>query len=138
MSISDELMIKYFELLTDEDVGAVKKMHPREAKMLLAKIIIRQYHSAQEAAAAQEEFERVFSQKQAPQDMPVIHLSGAKKSILEIIVQNGLAASKNEARRLIAGGGVYLDSERIDIEEFLVEREGILKVGKRRFLRIRK
>ncbi|MFH0827342.1 MAG: tyrosine--tRNA ligase [Candidatus Omnitrophota bacterium] len=136
MSISDELMLKYYELLTDEDIQAVKEQHPRQAKMNLAKLIIAQYHGEKEARLAAEEFERVFSQKQVPQEIPSYLLGSGKKNILDILVESGLAASKNEARRLIAQGGVYLGSERIDKEEALIEREGILKVGKRRFLKL--
>lgn len=138
MSISDELMMKYFELLTDEDMEKVKKDHPRQAKMNLAKAIISQYHGVKEAASACEEFERVFTQKQVPQDIPVYQLGSAGSPILDIMVQSSLAASKNEARRLIAQGGVYLGSEKISNEEALINKEGVLKVGKRRFLRLAK
>lgn len=138
MSISDELMMKYFELLTDEDLDRVRNMHPREAKSNLAKIIISQYHGEKESRLAQEEFERVFSQKQAPEDLPIYRLAAGGNNILDIIIRNGLAASKNEARRLIAQGSVYLDSERINREDALIDKEGILKVGKRRFLRLSK
>ncbi|KPK97136.1 MAG: hypothetical protein AMJ95_10680 [Omnitrophica WOR_2 bacterium SM23_72] len=136
MSISDELMLKYYELLTDEDMEAVKMQHPRQAKMNLASLIITQYHGEKEARMAAEEFERVFSQKQVPQEIPSYSLGSGKKNILDILVESGLVASKNEARRLITQGGVYLESERIDTEEALIDKEGILKVGKRRFLKL--
>jgi tyrosyl-tRNA synthetase len=138
MSISDTLMLKYYELLTQVDLAEVKKMHPRLAKMNLAKAITGQYHSEKEAMKAQEEFERVFSQKQTPQDIPTLSLASGKNNILDIMVNNGLAASKNEARRLIAQGGVYLDNEKIDNEGTAIDKEGVLKVGKRRFLRLLK
>ncbi|MDD5692549.1 MAG: tyrosine--tRNA ligase, partial [Candidatus Omnitrophica bacterium] len=70
MSISDGMMLKYYELLTDEDMAMVRGMHPKEAKVNLAKIIITQYHSKQAAEKEAEEFARVFSGKEIPQDMP--------------------------------------------------------------------
>ncbi|MFH1457930.1 MAG: tyrosine--tRNA ligase [Candidatus Omnitrophota bacterium] len=136
MSVTDELMLKYYELLTDEEMEVVKSQHPRQAKMNLARIIITQYHGEKEARLAGEEFERVFSQKQVPQEIPSYRLGYEKRNILDILVESGCAVSKNEARRLIAQGGVYLESERIDTEDALIEKEGILKVGKRRFLKL--
>ena len=100
MSISDEQMLKYYELLTDEEMEAIKKLHPRQAKMNLARIIVAQYHTENEARLAEEEFVRIFSQRQVPQDIPSYRLSEGKKNILDILVASGLVASRNEARRL--------------------------------------
>ena len=138
MSISDELMWKYYELLTDEDMEVVKKLHPKEAKARLAENIIAGYHSKDKAANARLEFERVFSQKEIPQDMPIYKLSGEKNNIIDILITSGIVNSKNEARRLIVQGGVSLDGERIDKEDALIDKEGIIKAGKRRFLKIKK
>jgi len=135
MSVSDELMLKYYTLLTDENLEAVKKMHPKQAKLNLGKIIASQYHSQNEAEEAVLEFERVFAQKQNPQDMQVYKLA-QDKTILEILIENGLVDSKNEARRLIQQGGVSLDELRIDKEDTIIAKPGILKVGKRRFLKL--
>jgi tyrosyl-tRNA synthetase len=135
MSISDELMLKYYELLTDEDLGLVKQMHPKEAKVKLAKIIITQYHSAQAAEKEAEEFTRVFSQKEVPQDMPEFKTDG-KKTILVILTESKLAASGNEARRLIKQGAVSFNNIKIDKEDFTPNKPGILKAGSRRFLKI--
>jgi tyrosyl-tRNA synthetase len=135
MSISDELMHKYYTLLTDEDLAGIKAMHPKEAKLRLAQIIAAQYHGEEAGVKAKEEFEQVFSQKELPQDMPVFKLK-EKQNVLDVIIENGLASSKNEARRLIAQGGVYLDGERIDKEDVVLDKPGVLKVGKRRFLKL--
>jgi len=137
MSISDELMHKYYELLTDEDLSQIKNMHPKEAKVGLAKIIIAQYHSRKDAEEQAGEFERVFTQGKAPSDMQVYRIKGGKK-LIDIIIESGLAASKNEVRRLIAGGGICLDGQRLDKEDVLIDKSGILKVGKRRFLKLEK
>lgn len=135
MSLSDNMMMKYFELLTDEDLGKLKGLHPKEAKIRLAELIIGQYHSKTEAVKAKEEFERVFSKKEIPQVLVEYKLSG-KDNIVELMVKNSLCATKNEARRLIAQGGVYLDGNRIENDAAVIKDKGILKVGKRRFLKL--
>jgi tyrosyl-tRNA synthetase len=135
MSISDTLMMKYYTLLTDEDLALVKAMHPKEAKVKLAKIIVSDYHSVKAAEAAALEFQRVFGQKDTPDDAPVYRLS-SPKTILEILLEARLVASKNEGRRLIQQGGVNLDGVGIAVEDALIDKAGILKVGKRRFLKI--
>lgn len=135
MSISDELMLKYFELLTDEDLDVIKKMHPKKAKLKLAEIIVQAYHSKKDADFARLEFERVFSHKELPQDLTTYSLS-CKKNIVNILIDSGLVKTKNEARRLIRQGGVYLDRVRIDKEGKIIDKEGILKVGKRRFVKL--
>ncbi|MDD5560655.1 MAG: tyrosine--tRNA ligase [Candidatus Omnitrophica bacterium] len=135
MSISDELMLKYYELLTDEDLDSVKEMHPKEAKVKLAKIIITQYHSQQAAEKEAEEFSRVFSQKEVPQDMPVFKTDG-KKNILVILTESKLAASGNEARRLVKQGAVSFNNAKVEKDDFVLNEAGILKAGSRRFLKI--
>jgi tyrosyl-tRNA synthetase len=135
MSISDTLMLKYYELLTDEDLNLVKQLHPKEAKVNLAKIIIAQYHSVQEALNQADEFARVFSQKETPQDLPEFKTDG-KKTILTILTESKLAASGNEARRLIKQGAVSFNNEKIEKDDFIPLAPGILKAGSRRFLKL--
>ncbi|MDP3042676.1 MAG: tyrosine--tRNA ligase [Candidatus Omnitrophota bacterium] len=135
MSISDELMLKYYELLTDEDLAKVKQMHPKEAKVKLAKIIITQYHSAGAAEKEAKEFTRVFSQKEIPRDMPKFKTDG-KKTILAILTESNLAASGNEARRLIQQGAVSFNNVKVQKDDFIPLAPGILKAGSRRFLKI--
>ncbi|MFA5320428.1 MAG: tyrosine--tRNA ligase [Candidatus Omnitrophota bacterium] len=136
MSISDELMFKYYELLTDEDMNSVRLMHPKDAKVRLAKLITGQYHGNDAGEAAADEFGRVFSRKEVPQDVPVHKLARGGERVIEIIIARGLANTKNEARRLLEQGGVSFNGERISTEEALLSSEGILKVGKRRFLKL--
>jgi len=135
MSISDELMLKYYELLTDEDLEKVKTMHPKEAKVNLAKIIITQYHSRQAAEEAAGEFSRVFAQKEIPQEIPNFKTDG-KKTILVILTQSKLAASGNEARRLIKQGAVSFNNIKVQDDNFMPKESGILKAGSRRFLKV--
>lgn len=136
MSISDNLMLKYYELLTDENLDNLKKLHPKEAKLNLAEIIVSQYHSKEAALQSKQKFERVFSQKELPEDIASYKLSSDKDNIIEILINSGLVKSKNEARRMIAQGGVYLDGIRVETENTFVSKESILKVGKRHFLKI--
>jgi len=136
MSVSDEMMLKYYMLLTDEDLEAVRKKHPKEAKLDLAQDITRQYHGKDSAQKARVEFEGVFSKGGLPQEMPVYKLKKQKSGIIDILLDSGLTGSKNEARRLIQQGGVSLGAERLDKEDIIVDKEGILKVGKRRFLKL--
>ncbi|MDD5120498.1 MAG: tyrosine--tRNA ligase [Candidatus Omnitrophica bacterium] len=136
MSISDELMLKYYEYLTDECPGQVKSMHPKDAKVNLAKIVIAQYHSKQAAEYEAKEFNRVFSQKEIPSGLPVVQTNGTL-TIKTILIENKLVSSGNEVRRLIREGAVSFDNKKIENETFMPKSEGILKVGSRRFLRIK-
>jgi len=137
MSISDELMFKYYELLTDEDLGKVKTMHPKEAKLGLAEIIVRQYHSQKDAHDARLAFERVFSQKELPKDLPEYKTDG-KQNIVSVLLDSGLVKSGNEARRLIKQGAVLFSNQKIKDENYIIDKEGILKAGSRRFLKVLK
>ena len=134
MSISDELMLKYYTLLTDEDLEKIRQMHPKEAKVNLAKIIITQYRSKDEAEKAHSEFIRVFARKEIPQDIQEFKTDG-KKTVLAIMTETGLVKSGNEGRCLLKQGGVFFNDEKIDKENF-IPVSGILKVGSRRFLKI--
>ena len=135
MSVSDELMLKYYELLTDEDLEAVRQMHPKEAKMRLGELIITQYHSEAEGKKARSEFERVFSQKETPEDLQEYKTDGSK-SVLTILVDSGMVKSGNEARRLLQQGAVFFNNLKVEKDNFVVNEAGILKAGSRRFLKI--
>lgn len=135
MSISDTLMLKYYELLTDEDLAAVKKMHPKEAKIRLAEILVTQYHSRAAASIAKDEFERVFAHKELPDDIAEYKTDG-KKTIIAVLLASGLVKSGNEARRLLKQGAVFFNNSKIEEENFSIRENGILKAGARRFLRI--
>ncbi len=134
MSISDDLMFKYFELLTDEAVELVRAMHPKEAKMKLAGGIVGQFHGIDAALDAREHFENVFARKEVPDDM-VTFLLEPGVDVTSILVKSGLCASKNESRRLLKQGAVSFEGVPLADESWLVQR-GVLKVGKRRFLKI--
>jgi len=144
MSIPDSLMSNYFTLLTDLPADKIKELtdpartHPRAAKVALGKMIVSQYHSPQAADAAAAEFDRVFAQKQAPTDMPEIHVPAAKIGAIQLIMTAGFAKSTSEARRLIEQGAVTIDNAPVaDVKAELTVAGGqVLQVGKRRFGKI--
>ncbi len=135
MSISDELMMQYYELLTAEDLAAVKAMHPMTAKKNLARILTARFHGAEAGQRELENFEQVFSKKELPTDLPAIKAEG--QTYVGIILAANFAKSKNEARRLIMQGGVKLNGEKI-LEEGPVKFEGeaVLQVGKKNFIKL--
>ena len=135
MSITDTLMYRYYELLTDEDMLSVKALHPKEAKEKLAMILISQYHSLQAAESAKEAFRKVFAQKEIPQKIPEYTVRGSMK-IIEVLTQSGTVKSKNEARRLIQQAAVTYSNLTVQDANFLIDQSGIIKAGSRRFLRI--
>lgn len=150
MSVSDELMWKYYELLTDvglEEIGAMRagveagSFHPMEAKKRLAGAIVGMYHGGDAAVAARAEFERVFSAREAPSELAEVRVRPDAAGMLDMVallVQNGLAGSNGEARRLIAQGGVQLGEERVSGLKVPAPsaHEVVLRAGKRRFVKV--
>jgi tyrosyl-tRNA synthetase len=150
MSISDELMWRYYELLTDLRVDEIKRLreaaesgerNPRDLKVELAKHVITDFHSAQAAREAEEEFKRIFQQKQAPEEIEERTLVEGRWKLPRLLVEMTLTASMAEARRLVEQGGVYVEGERITRTDYELELSAgqavVLQVGKRRFLRVR-
>ena len=144
MSIPDSAMRNWFELVTrwtpaqiDELLVAVErgKVHPMEAKKRLAWEIVSIFDGDEAAEKAAAHFERVHQQREVPQEMPT-HALTSPTNVVEIIHSAGFARSKSEARRLVQQGAVKLDGERISSIETEIEGEGVLQVGKRRFLRL--
>jgi len=135
MSISDSLMLKFYEVLTQENLDKVKKMHPKVAKLQLGELIVAQYHSQGLAKKARQEFEKVFSQKETPQDLPEYELK-SQENIIAILINSGLVKSGNEARRLLKEGAVFFEGTKVNSIDFLPQQSGILKVGTRRFLKL--
>ncbi len=136
MSINDELMMKYYEYLTDADLSKVKKLHPKEAKLQLAGAIVTQFYDAKKAKTVREAFEKTFSQGEVAVDMPAVKIQTiAGKQVADILAENGLASTKNEARRLVKQGAVSIDGKRIENDNWSPQK-GVLKVGKKRFLKI--
>lgn len=152
MSIPDHLIIKYFTLVTDVPGAEIRRLergmadgsvHPRDAKMALARAIVRLYHGEEAARAAEDEFRRVFQERAQPEDIPGVTVPAAELrdgriSAARLLVVTATAPSGSEARRLVAQGGVELDGHRLTDPQAEVEvRAGqVLRVGKRRFVRL--
>jgi tyrosyl-tRNA synthetase len=151
MSVSDDLMWKYWLLLTDRSSDEIEadrrrvtdgETHPMDAKKALASTIITEFHSAEAAAEAQREFERVFSSGHLPQEIPERSIvpSGDTMLLSKLLVESSMASSNSEARRLIQQGGVKIDGSAVrDIKAEVVTtvcEPLLLQVGKRRFARV--
>jgi tyrosyl-tRNA synthetase len=151
MSISDELMWRYYELLTDLTAPEIAQLrteveaghrHPRDVKSELAKKLVADFHSAQEAARAEAEFIRRFREHQAPGEIETRALKPTSPTIklVDLLVQTDLAPSKAEARRLIQQGGVRVNGERVSEVTYELDpaaaRETQLQVGKLKFLKV--
>jgi tyrosyl-tRNA synthetase len=115
-------------------------LHPRNAKIQAAMGIVARYHGADAAQAAFDEFERMFVKKDIPDEIEETTLEAASPVLLvvDVLAQTGLAPSKGEAKRLIQGGGVSIDGERVtDINQTVdISAQRLFKVGKRKFLKI--
>jgi tyrosyl-tRNA synthetase len=140
MSITDELMYRYYELLTNEEVAEIKKQHPMEAKKKLGEIMVTRFYDESAAKLARAEFENVFKANQLPQDIETIYIGKDNCNIIDLIVEAKLVESKREAKRMIEQGGVKIDSEKVTDEKFLVDlkSEHIIQIGKRKFAKIKK
>lgn len=148
MSIPDELMEKYFELVTDctpEQLDLIKaelasgELHPRDAKMLLAKTIVRMYHNEEAAAKAEEHFKNVFQKKQLPDQIDGVEWRGEHQVLITtLLVGLKLMNSKSEARRMVENGGIQVDSVKIldPAEAISLENNMIVQVGKRKFAKV--
>jgi len=146
MSIPDNLIMQYYELCTDvsnEDLKGIENKigsNPRNAKADLAKIIVEMYHSKDDAEKAASEFDRVFSRRERPKDIPEVKLEISECRMDDLLVKCELATSKSEARRLLEQGAVEIEGETIIVPEKVMKiQDGmIIQVGKRRFVKIKK
>ncbi len=150
MSIADELMEEYFRLVTtlpSAEIGTILdkvksgEMHPRDAKMRLAREIVALYHGSQAAKDAEDNFKQVFQKGQMPSEMEAFKFD-SPASIVSVMVGTGLAPSNSEARRLIKQGGVKIDGETVgsidmELQKSKDGKEHIVQVGKRKFARIK-
>ncbi len=140
MSISDELMLKYYELLTDADLAGVRAMHPMEAKKQLAATIVERFHGAGEGKKAREVFERQFSRGELPEDIPEATFASEDGGlwIARALTQAGLTQSNGEAIRLIKQGALSIDGEKISDRDFHLLPGGpyLIKLGKRKYLKL--
>jgi tyrosyl-tRNA synthetase len=146
MSISDELMWRYYELLTDvpleeisswKEAAAQGKINPKELKVKLAKLIVSQYHSPQAAEKAAQEFEKVFAKGGIPEDIPETRIKAQEVWLPRFLKEQGLVRSTSEGKRLLSQGAIQVNGKKWTAENFLFEPgEYVLRVGKKRFLKV--
>ena len=149
MSVTDELMWQYYELLTDFPSPVVVRLqeevkmgvlHPKDAKMQLAHTIVASFHGEEAAKKAGEEFQLVFRDRQAPTEIPEMRLTWGTRPLFSLLTETGLASSRSEAERLIKQGGVEVDGHvEKDVKRTIVLNPGDLlplRVGKKKFLRV--
>ncbi len=146
MSIPDELMWRYYELLTDVPLNELSRMkkeveegksHPKEIKKRLARIIVTEFHSEEEAIKAEEEFERVFAKKEAPKELPVFEAGAGEIWLPGFLRDNKILPSSSEARRLIRQGAIDINGEKVKEEKLnLAPGEYVLRIGKKKFIKL--
>ncbi len=148
MSIPDELMMRYFMLVTDmtiEEQEALEaklesgEAHPRDVKMQLARTIVRLYHGEEAALEAEEEFKRVFQQHALPIDIPEYEMATPEGPVFvpQFCTDAGLTASNGEARRSIKAGAFKINGEKYTEENITLEDGMIVQVGKRKFVKVK-
>lgn len=148
MSVSDDLMLRYYELLSDlslVDLARLKSglrerwIHPMDAKKQLGREMVARFHGSAAAVAAEEAFVRRFRDNQAPEEMPEVTVAaeGGKVLLSRLLTQAGLVTSNSEGRRAIQGNGVKVDGVKVSDEGLeLPAGSYVIQVGKRRFARI--
>jgi tyrosyl-tRNA synthetase len=150
MSIPDDLLWTYYELVTDrspEQIAALKhevssgSLHPMDAKMRLGEEIVLGFHGPEAARKAAENFQRVFRDRQSPSEVPVHEIPcGPSKKLTALLVEWKLAPSKSEAERLIKHGGVEIDQSRVDDPRMDIDlskpSQFLVRAGKKKFLRV--
>ena len=146
MEIPDELIVKYYTLLTDVDSEKIKEVeaklkdksvNPRDIKMDLAREIVSLYHTKEEVEQAEERFKMIFQMGQKPKDIDTVNVSKEDFDLISTVVDKGLVSSKSEFRRLLLQGGIKINDKKITMEKDLPkEGEIVVQVGKKKFMKI--
>lgn len=146
MEIPDELIIKYYNLVTDVHPDEVNKIesqlkegsvNPRDIKMNLAREIVTLYHGEESAKEAEERFKSVFQKGQIPEDIQTIQVKEDGFDLIEVLVSNEIVKSKSEVRRLASQGGVKVNGEKVeDLSTIVKESELVVQIGKKKFVKI--
>lgn len=145
MATSDDVIMPYFVNVTDVPLAEIEQMraalqqgtNPRDLKMRLAREIVTQFHNADAAREGEEYFIRTIQKREIPEEMPEYRIANPT-SIVDVLAGAQIAGSKSEARRLIAGGGVRINGNRVESQDTLIEpgNEYVVQVGKRKFIRV--
>ncbi len=140
MSIKDELISEYVDLCTNVHPREMKSVqNPRDQKAMLAKEIVKMYHGEALAQKAEDEFNKMFRDKEMPSEIEIFETNKNAYPILDLLCDSQLVSSKNEAKRLVEGGGVYIDKERISDwrREVVLKNDMVVQAGKRKFVKIK-
>ncbi len=145
MSISDDMMENYFTLLTNLPAGKIAelvdsgKTHPKEAKVLLGKMIVSQFYGEAAAESAAAEFDKVFAQGQLPEEIPEFTLPAETISVKQLLLVCKLVETGGEAKRMIKQSAASIDGEKLtDPNTEIIPKEGaVIRVGKRKFARLK-
>lgn len=150
MSISDPLMFRYYELLTDESLSQIEKwkrdikeekLNPKDLKSRLAQLLVSDFCGKKEAEKAAQEFDRIFRKKEIPSEIEEIEVQAQGILLIDLLANQDIFPSRAEAKRMMRQGGVYLDGQRIEDITYKLDlrkkSEYILKIGKRKFYKIK-
>lgn len=150
MSISDPLMFRYYELLTDESLSQIEKwkrdikeekLHPKDLKSRLAQLLVSDFCGKKDAEKAAQEFDRIFRKKEIPSEIEEIEVQSQGILLIDLLANQDIFPSRAEAKRMMRQGGVYLDGQRIEDITYKLDlrkkSEYILKIGKRKFYKIK-
>jgi tyrosyl-tRNA synthetase len=152
MRLSDELMVRYYELLSDLSSGDFEKLkkdlkdgdiHPRDCKIRLAKFFVERFHGRDAAEAAEKEFHEIFVNKGIPEEIPEVELDDGEFALGQLLAKAGLASSGSEGRRLVEGNAVAINQVKVSDPNarYLVRKSKddstLINVGKKRFVRVR-
>ncbi len=145
MSIPDHIILNYFEMCTDCTTAELsdfeqrlkKGDNPRDIKMQLGRMIVEKYHSKTAADEAEAEFIKIFAKGGLPEDIETIIVSEKQASLIDLLVAHKLVASRGEVRRLIEGGGIKINQEKITDQNIVldVSTEKLVQIGKRKFVK---
>ena len=129
-------MLRYYDVLTDEELSDIKKMHPMEAKKKLAKLLVGIYYGVDAAITAETEFESVFAKGNLPENIPEITVNWKSMPVTDLLTSTGMASSKSEAKRYISQGGVRIGNEVVKDEKAQIDliEPKTINVGKRKFI----
>ena len=150
MSISDPLMFRYYELLTDESLSQIEKWkrdtkeekrNPKDLKSRLARLLVSDFCGKKEAEKAAQEFDRIFRKKEIPSEIEEIEVQAQGILLIDLLANQDIFPSRAEAKRMMRQGGIYLDGQRIEDITYKLDlrkkSEYILKIGKRKFYKIK-
>lgn len=136
MAVSDEVMLHYYEMLTNYNLEEIKSMHPKEAKQKLAFTFVEMFYGTEKAREEQDKFNSIFSEQNIKKESLSVYSIERAQKVIDLIHSAGIIKSKNEIRRLIKQGAIEFQGKKIKDDGYLIDENGILRIGKKKFLNI--